>query len=265
MQTEMNERADFEAEFRQAIKEEQFVLEYQPQVHADHGIRGLEALVRWRHPVQGMVPPVKFIGFAEESGLIVPLGRWILEAACRQIAQWEGDPRLGSVPVAVNISARQMRDPGFVQDVLAILERTGAPARRLKLELTESMLIENIDDTIGKMQMLCAAGIAFALDDFGTGFSSLAYLKQLPIDTLKIDRSFVADILTDSNDAAIARTVVALAQSLNLSVIAEGVETAGARDMLVSFGCDCHQGYLYSKPVSAQDVSTWAAMGHELA
>lgn len=257
MQSEMLERAHLESDFRQAIKAGQFALEYQPQVQAHIGMVGLEALVRWRHPDKGMIPPAKFIAFAEESGLIVPLGLWILETACRQIVQWQDDPMLAGAVVAVNISARQLRDPAFVQDVLDILSRTGAPAKRLKLELTESMLVENIEETIVKMQYLCAAGVSFALDDFGTGFSSLSYLKQLPIDTLKIDRSFVRDILTDSNDAAIARTIVALAQSLNLGVIAEGVETEGARDMLVSFGCDCHQGYLYSKPAPPESIPAW--------
>lgn len=257
MQSEMLERAHLESDFRQAIKSEQFVLEYQPQVRAHAGLVGLEALVRWKHPDKGVVPPAKFITFAEESGLIVPLGLWILDSACRQIVRWQDDPVLGATVVAVNISARQLRDPAFVQDVLEILRRTGAPAQRLKLELTESMLVENIDETIAKMRQLCAAGVSFALDDFGTGFSSLSYLKQLPIDTLKIDRSFVRDILTDSNDAAIARTIVALAQSLNLEVIAEGVETEGARDMLASFGCDCHQGYLYSKPVPSESIAAW--------
>jgi diguanylate cyclase (GGDEF)-like protein/PAS domain S-box-containing protein len=257
MQSEMLERAHLESDFRQAMTAGQFTLEYQPQVHARSGVFGLEALVRWRHPEKGLVPPAKFIPFAEESGLIVPLGLWILEAACRQIGAWQGDPLLAGAVVAVNISARQLRDTGFVQDVVDILARTGAPASRLKLELTESMLVENIDDTIVKMRALCAAGVSFALDDFGTGFSSLSYLKQLPIDTLKIDRSFVRDILTDSNDSAIARTIVALAQSLNLDVIAEGVETEGARDMLVSFGCECHQGYLYSRPAPPEAIAQW--------
>jgi diguanylate cyclase (GGDEF)-like protein/PAS domain S-box-containing protein len=257
MQSEMLERAQLEADFRGALAGGQFTLEYQPQMHARRGVFGLEALVRWRHPHKGLVPPAKFIPFAEESGLIVPLGLWILEAACRQIGAWQFDPLLAQAVVAVNISARQLRDAGFVRDVIAILERTGAPPSRLKLELTESMLVENIEDTIGKMRELCAAGVSFALDDFGTGFSSLSYLKQLPIDTLKIDRSFVRDILTDSNDTAIARTIVALAQSLNLDVIAEGVETEGARDMLVSFGCECHQGYLYSKPAPAETIEQW--------
>ncbi|WP_051971648.1 EAL domain-containing protein [Massilia sp. 9096] len=257
MQSEMLERAQLESDFRDALAGGQFTLEYQPQMHAQRGVFGLEALVRWRHPHKGLVAPGKFIPFAEESGLIVPLGLWILEAACRQIGAWQGDPLLGRVVVAVNISARQLRDAGFVEDVLAILARNGAPPARLKLELTESMLVENIEDTIVKMRALCAAGISFALDDFGTGFSSLSYLKQLPIDTLKIDRSFVRDILTDSNDTAIARTIVALARSLNLDVIAEGVETEGARDMLVSFGCDCHQGYLYSKPAPPEMIEDW--------
>jgi len=257
MQSEMLERVHLESDLRAALAGGQFTLEYQPQMHARRGVFGLEALVRWRHPHQGLVAPVKFIPFAEESGLIVPLGLWILEEACRQIGAWRDDPLLGQAVVAVNISARQLRDAGFVRDVIAILERTGAPPARLKLELTESMLVENIEDTIVKMRELCAAGVSFALDDFGTGFSSLSYLKQLPIDTLKIDRSFVRDILTDSNDTAIARTIVALAQSLNLDVIAEGVETEGARDMLVSFGCDCHQGYLYSKPAPPETIERW--------
>jgi EAL domain-containing protein (putative c-di-GMP-specific phosphodiesterase class I) len=205
-----------------------------------------------------LLPPVEFIPLAEETGLILPLGRWVLETACRQLATWAGEPDLSLLTVAVNVSAHQFRQTDFVEEVLAVLKSTGANPQRLKLELTESLLVHDVEEIIEKMFALKAKGIGFSLDDFGTGYSSLSYLKRLPLDQLKIDQSFVRDILVDPNDAAIARTIVALAESLGLGVIAEGVETLAQRDFLASAGCHAYQGYLFSRPLSLDDFVRFA-------
>ena len=249
MQAEVSARAALEADLREGLKLGQFVLYYQPQLNDRGGVTGAESLVRWQHPQRGLVPPGDFIPLAEETGLILPLGNWVLESACRQLAQWAPDPNRADLCVAVNVSAGQMHQPDFVEQVQAVLARTGANPKRLKLELTESLLLKDIEDTIAKMKRLKAQGIGFSLDDFGTGYSSLSYLKRLPLEQLKIDQSFVRDVLTDPNDAAIARTVVALAQSLGLSVIAEGVETQAQRAFLAQQGCSAYQGYLFSRPL----------------
>jgi diguanylate cyclase (GGDEF)-like protein/PAS domain S-box-containing protein len=249
MQAKVSARAGLEADLREGLKQAQFVLHYQPQLNASGHVTGVESLVRWQHPQRGLVPPGEFIPLAEETGLILPLGNWVLESACRQLAQWAPDPKRADLCVAVNVSAGQMHQADFVEQVQAVLARTGANPKRLKLELTESLLLKDIEDTIVKMKRLKAQGIGFSLDDFGTGYSSLSYLKRLPLEQLKIDQSFVRDVLTDPNDAAIARTVVALAQSLGLSVIAEGVETEAQRDWLAQQGCNAYQGYLFSRPL----------------
>ena len=210
---------------------------------------GAEALVRWQHPVRGMVAPGEFIALAEETGLILSLGHWVLETACLQLVAWAERPEMASLTLAVNVSAHQFRQSDFVEQVLAVLHRTGANPSRLKLELTESLLVSNVEEVISKMVALKARGVNFSLDDFGTGYSSLTYLKRLPLDQLKIDQSFVRDIHTDPNDAAIAKTIVALAHSLGLGVISEGVETAAQRDFLVQSGCHTHQGYFFSRPL----------------
>ena len=254
MQAVVNARADLEADLRRAIQGEEFLLHYQPQVDRDGHLTGAEALVRWRHPARGMVPPGEFIPVAEETGLILPLGHWVLETACKQLVTWAARPGMADVTLAVNVSARQFRHPDFVSQVLAVIENCGADPRRLKLEITESLLLDDVEDVITKMTELQEIGIGFSLDDFGTGYSSLAYLKRLPLDQLKIDQSFVRDVLTDPNDAAIARTIVALAQSLGLSVIAEGVETEAQRNLLASVGCLAYQGYLFGRPGPATDV-----------
>lgn len=215
---------------------------------------GAEALVRWQHPQRGMVSPAAFIPLAEDTGLILPMGQWVLETACQQLAVWAGQPATAALTLAVNVSGRQLRQPDFVQQVLDTLSRTAAPASRLKLELTESLLLDNKEDTIQKMAALKGHGVGFSLDDFGTGYSSLAYLKRLPLDQLKIDQSFVKDVTDDPKDAAIVRTVVALAESLQLNVIAEGVETPAQRDSLASHGCLHYQGYLYGRPGLAADL-----------
>lgn len=201
-----------------------------------------------------MVSPGEFIPVAESSGLILPLGQWVLEAAARQLEAWARHPATAHLTLAVNISARQFRDPRFVEQVLRIIEQTGASPQRLKLEITESLLLDDIGDAIAKMTALKFHGVGFSLDDFGTGYSSLSYLKKLPLDQLKIDQSFVRDVLTDPNDAAIARTIVALAQTLGLGVIAEGVETPEQRSFLCEHGCQAFQGYLFGRPGAAEDL-----------
>jgi diguanylate cyclase (GGDEF)-like protein/PAS domain S-box-containing protein len=229
MQTAVLERATLEAGLRKAIDGDQLLLHYQPQVVEGGRVTGAEVLVRWQHPQRGMVPPGDFIPLAEETGLILSLGNWVLETACKQLATWAKPPRMADLSIAVNVSAPQLREPDFVQTVLDIIERTGANPRRLKLELTESLLVDNVEDIIQKMFALKAYGVEFSLDDFGTGYSSLSYLKRLPLNQLKIDQSFVRDVLVDPNDASIAKTIVNLAQSLGLGVIAEGVETDAQR------------------------------------
>ncbi|HJV53717.1 MAG TPA: EAL domain-containing protein [Noviherbaspirillum sp.] len=249
MQAALAQRTALENDLRAAIRGQQFVLHYQVQVGRNGEVIGAEALVRWRHPARGMVYPNDFIQLSEETGLIQGIGSWVLHAACEQLAAWAGNPDTASLTLAVNVSARQFRRTDFVQQVLAAIESSRANPQRLKLELTESLLVDDVEDVIAKMSALQARGVSFSLDDFGTGYSSLAYLKRLPLDQLKIDRSFVRDILVDSNDASIARMIIALAESMGLSVIAEGVETEEQRVVLAAIGCDCYQGYLFGKPV----------------
>ena len=252
MQAAVSARAALEADLRAAIDKQQFVLHYQAQVQGERVV-GAEALVRWQHPLRGLVAPGEFIPLAEESGLILPLGQWVLRSACEQLVQWAGSARLREVVLAVNVSVRQFHQESFVDQVRAALDDSGADPRRLKLELTESMLLHNMDEVAQKMHALKSLGLGFSLDDFGTGYSSLAYLKRLPLDQLKIDQGFVRDILYDANDAAIANMVIVLAHSLGLSVIAEGVETVAQRDLLAAQGCHNYQGYLFSRPVPAPD------------
>ena len=252
MQAAVSERAALELDMRAGLAQGQFELYYQPQV--DNGrITGAEALLRWRHPRDGFVSPAQFIPLAEESGLILPIGEWALQAACERLALWAQQPALAGLTLAVNVSPRQFHQSCFVPQVLAALARAGAEGRHLKLEMTEGLLLADVEDTIAKMSTLRSYGVGFSLDDFGTGYSSLAYLKRLPLTQLKIDQSFVRDVLTDPNDAAIARTVVALANSLGLGVIAEGVETEEQRAFLARNHCHSWQGYLLSKPIPAAD------------
>ncbi|MET1113638.1 MAG: EAL domain-containing protein [Comamonas sp.] len=258
MQQVVRERATLEQDLRTGLAQEQFELFFQPQVENGH-IMGAEGLLRWRHPSQGFVSPANFIPLAEESGLIVPLGEWVLHTACRQLERWSHDPALSHLVVAVNVSPRQFYQAQFVDQVLAAVALSGALPARLKLELTEGLLLTDIDDTIAKMVQLKQHGVGFSLDDFGTGYSSLAYLKRLPLDQLKIDQSFVRDVLTDPNDAAIAKTIVALGMSLGLRVIAEGVETEAQRAFLHEHGCHAWQGYLLSPPVP---VAQFEALVH---
>jgi len=229
MQAALSARMALENDLRQAVRhcEREFELHYQPQIDRQGRVTGVEALVRWRHPTRGMVSPSEFIPLAEETGLVLALGQWVLKKACDQLLAWASSPATAQIEVAVNVSARQFHHPQFVAQVLDLVAAAGIDARRLKLELTETSVLENVDDTIAKMNVLKTHGVSFALDDFGTGYSSLAYLRQLPLDMLKIDRSFVPDLLTNPNDAVIARTIIALGRSLGLRVLAEGVETVG--------------------------------------
>ena len=257
MQASVSLRAALEKDIRRGILLGQFLLFYQPQVHADGRVVGAEALLRWAHPERGMVSPADFIPIAEESGHIISLGSWVLEAACAQLLVWAEDPRTEPLTLAVNVSARQFRQPDFAEYVLGLLDYTGANPLRLKLELTESLLADNLEDVIVKMGALRARGVGFSLDDFGTGYSSLSYLKRLPLDQLKIDQSFVADVLTDPNDASIAQTIVALGRGLGLAVIAEGVETEAQKNFLLQAGCETYQGYLFSKPIPADQFDRY--------
>ncbi len=253
MQAAVTARVALEADLRQAVQDEQFLLYYQPQVAGKGELTGAEVLIRWHHPERGMVFPDQFISLAEDTGLILPMGQWVLESACRQLAAWALRPETARLSLAVNVSTQQLRKPDFVGQVLSALEQSGADPARLKLELTESKLMDNVEDTIAKMGALKEAGVGFALDDFGTGYSSLSYLKRLPLEKLKIERSFVMDVLTDPNDAVIATTIVTLAQSLGLDVIAEGVETEAQRVFLEQNGCHAYQGYLFSRPLPLAD------------
>jgi diguanylate cyclase (GGDEF)-like protein/PAS domain S-box-containing protein len=253
MQAAINARADMESDLREALSANQFLLYYQAQVNAAGQPIGAEVLLRWQRSGNGLVSPANFIPLAESSGLIVPLGQWVLNTACRQLQTWSQNPETAHLTLAVNVSQRQFHHPDFVSQVMAALANSGTNPHLLKLELTESLLADDVDDTIAKMAELKAEGIGFSLDDFGTGYSSLSYLKRLPLDQLKIDQSFVRDVFTDANDAAIVRTVVALGKSLGLEVIAEGVETEAQHNFLRGLGCHVYQGYLFGRPVPIEE------------
>jgi EAL domain-containing protein (putative c-di-GMP-specific phosphodiesterase class I) len=259
MQATVAARAALESDLHHAIQNQQFLLYYQAQVDRSGLVTGAEALLRWEHPRRGLVSPLEFIPLAEDNGLIIPIGDWVIETACAQLSAWSKRPEMCQLRIAVNVSASQFSQADFVEKTLAILEQTGANPALLKMELTESMLVSCIEDVIAKMRTLKAIGVGFALDDFGTGYSSLSYLKRLPLDQLKIDQLFVKDILTDANDAAIAKMVIALAGSLGLDVIAEGVETAPQRDFLALQGCQVYQGYLFSKAIPLQEFEEFAS------
>jgi diguanylate cyclase (GGDEF)-like protein len=255
LQAAVNARAEMEEDLRQAIKTNEFRLFYQAQV--DRGVLiGAEALIRWQHPERGLLPPDEFIPLAEQTGLILSLGDWVLETACKQIAAWATRKNTAHLTVAVNISARQVLNPDFVKNVLTTLERTRANPRNLKLELTESMFVDDLEDVVAKMTELKSHGLRFSLDDFGMGYSSLAYLRRLPLDQLKIDQEFVRDILVDSSSSAIAQSIISLSKAMGLSVIAEGVETEGQRDFLAGLGCHSFQGFLFSGPVPWEEFES---------
>ena len=261
MQQAVNRRALLETELHNGLRRAQFLLLYQPQVDSQGRVTGAEALVRWQHPVQGMVPPSEFIPLAEESGLILPLGHWVMETALRQQARWQQDPLFARLSLAINVSARQFLQDDFVAQVLALVRQTGANPAQIKLELTESLLLDNVDSVIATMRALKAHGLGFSLDDFGTGYSSLSYLKRLPLDQIKIDQGFVRDVLLDASDAAIARSIIALADSLGLSVIAEGVETTAHHQFLLAHGCQAFQGYLFGRPLTLEDFENRVRQG----
>ncbi len=246
-----------ELDLRKGIPRGEFYLLYQPQVSSVGKVLGAEALLRWKHPQRGVVSPAEFIPLAEQTGLIVTLGMQALNTACLQLVAWENSPDFEHLTLSVNVSVQQFRQTDFVDQVHTVVQSTGANARRLKLELTESLLVHDINDIVRKMAELRLLGLGFSLDDFGTGFSGLGYLKRLPLDQLKIDQSFVRDVLTDVNDAAIARTVIHLGKDLGFSVIAEGVETVGQREFLVDNGCHVFQGYLFSKPLPAEQFTVF--------
>ncbi|MCX7193752.1 MAG: EAL domain-containing protein [Proteobacteria bacterium] len=252
MQHTINARAALEGELRKALENRQFHLHYQIQVDSLRRPLGAESLIRWIHPERGMISPAQFIPLAEETGMILPIGLWVLETACSQIKTWQDETLTRDLILSVNVSARQFRQADFVAQVQQVIQRHGINPDGLKLELTESLLLENIEDTITTMSELKDLGVRFSLDDFGTGYSSLQYLKRLPLDQLKIDQSFVRDITFDASDMAIVRTIIAMAHSLNLDVIAEGVETEEQRQLLLDIGCAHFQGYLFGKPVSIE-------------
>jgi diguanylate cyclase (GGDEF)-like protein/PAS domain S-box-containing protein len=254
MQAALDENATLESDLRFALVRRELLLYYQPVVDADARVTGVEALLRWEHPRRGLVMPGEFIPQAEKSGLIVEIGDWVLETACLQLVRWAAAPQTAALTIAVNVSARQFRQPAFAERVLQIIERSGADARLLKLELTESMLLSDVEDIIAKMTLLKARGVGFSLDDFGTGYSSLSYLQRLPIDQLKIDRSFVQDMLDTPHASTIVRSIVTLAHSMGLSVVAEGVENREQWNWLRQIGCTSLQGYLFGQAVLPHEL-----------
>ena len=255
MQATVVARAQLTADLRQGLLHDELKLHFQPLVDQSGSVTGYEALVRWQHPQRGVIPPGDFIELAEETGLILPIGLWVLQAACRQLLAWSAHAATRALTLSVNVSARQFRRPDFAEQVLQTVREIGADPQRLKLELTESVLLNDVEDAIGKMSQLRDAGVRFALDDFGTGYSSLAYLKRLPLDQLKIDQTFVRDVLTDPNDAAIVRTILALARSLDLVAVAEGVESQGQLQFLREQGCSVFQGYLFGRPRPIEELA----------
>jgi diguanylate cyclase (GGDEF)-like protein/PAS domain S-box-containing protein len=249
MQKSVESRAMLEKDLRQALAREELLLYYQMQVNNKQQIIGAEVLLRWINPERGFVSPAQFIPLAEESGLILPIGLWVLETACGQLRQWQDSPATRHLQLAVNVSARQFRQPNFVAQVGEILEKQGIDPTRLKLELTESVVLTDVEETVQKMLALKRLGVQFSMDDFGTGYSSLSYLKQLPLDQIKIDQSFVRDIVTDKSDAIIVKTIIDMSINFNLEVIAEGVETGEQLEILRQNGCQAFQGYLFGKAV----------------
>jgi EAL domain-containing protein (putative c-di-GMP-specific phosphodiesterase class I) len=252
MQAAIDERAEMETALQRALEEHELRLFYQPQTDHEGKTVGAEALVRWQRQ-DCLTPPNEFIPLAEESRLIIQIGQWVLDTACDQLVAWANDPRAAHLYLAVNVSARQFYQPDFVAQVKRCLVRSGANPKRLKLELTESVVLDQIDLVVHRMNELIELGLSFSLDDFGTGYSSLSYLKRLPLAQVKIDQSFVRDIPQDGNDASIIRAILAMNQSLGLSVVAEGVETPEQRDFLLQNGCRLYQGYLYGRPTPIEE------------
>lgn len=264
MQAALEARIKLENELRLALKEQELRLHYQIQV--DHLYRplGAEALLRWKHPGHGLVSPMQFISLAEETGLIVPIGLWVLQTACEQLRTWQFDKRTRDLTLSVNVSAKQFRQADFVSQVQRVLQESGARPSMLTLELTESTVLENVEDTIGKMRELKMLGVGFSMDDFGTGYSSLQYLKRLPLDQIKIDQSFVRDITTDPNDAVIVQTIIAMTEALGLDVMAEGVETEAQQEFLNLRGCRAFQGFLFGMPVHIEKFERLLGIADEV-
>jgi diguanylate cyclase (GGDEF)-like protein len=256
MQKSVEARAMLEKDLRQALAREELQLYYQMQVNHKLEIIGAEVLLRWINPERGFVSPAQFIPLAEESGLILPIGLWVLETACCQLRQWQDSPAKRHLQLAVNVSARQFRQPNFVAQVGEMLEKHGFDPARLKLELTESIVLTDVEETVQKMLALKQLGVQFSMDDFGTGYSSLSYLKRLPLDQIKIDQSFVRDIVTDKSDAIIVKTIIDMSINFNLEVIAEGVETTEQLEILRQNGCQAFQGYLFGKAVPLAEFET---------
>jgi EAL domain-containing protein (putative c-di-GMP-specific phosphodiesterase class I) len=256
MQMAARERLELEADMRRALERGEFVLHYQPIVRLDDcEIIGMEALVRWQHPERGMVPPGEFIPLAEETGLIVPLGSWVLEQACRQVRSWQTGQQPGAVPlkVTVNLSGRQLQEPDVVATVRAALADSMLPASTLVLEITESVLMQHTSLTLARLRELKALGLSLAIDDFGTGYSSLGYLQRFPIDILKIDKAFV-DAVGSDTDAALARAVIALGDTLGMQTVAEGIEVLAQVDGLRKLGCELGQGFHFARPLPPDEL-----------
>lgn len=253
LQTDTAERSELDRDLRAAVREQQFVLYYQPQLDDGGRVTGAELLIRWQHPQRGLLAPGEFIDHAEHTGLIIPIGQWVLEQTAARLRQWKDDPLFGDLTLAVNISQKQFGQASFVAEILGLIERHGIDAQHLELELTETLIVRDMEDLTRKMTALVEQGVRFSLDDFGTGFSSLSHLKRLPLSKLKIDRSFICDVLTDANSETIVRTVIALGQSMGMTVIAEGVETEAQRSFLADNGCLRYQGYLFGRPMPMAD------------
>jgi diguanylate cyclase (GGDEF)-like protein/PAS domain S-box-containing protein len=262
MQEDLIQSQKIQTHFIKAIKHNQFELFYQPQLNAQNHVIGLEALVRWPQTdsITGQthyISPAEFIPMAEETGLILPLGDWVLNQACQQIAQWQSHPILKQLLVSVNISAKQLSQADFIQQVCKVIKTYGIKPNQLKLEITESVLLQDVSDTIDKLHQLKERGVKISLDDFGTGYSSLSYLKRLPVDEIKIDQSFVRDLMTDESDAIMIKAIIDLSKNFAINVIAEGVETVAQRDQLIRFGCHDFQGYFFAKPLSLPQLQAW--------
>jgi len=255
MQASINERVSLERALNKALALQQLQLCYQVQVDHLGQPLGAEALIRWQHPELGLVSPAQFIPLAEENGLILPIGQWVLETACKQIQAWQQNPQTRHFVLSVNVSAKQFHQADFVALVQGAVRQYGINPMQLKLEITESMLLERVDEIVLTMQALKTIGVQFSLDDFGTGYSSLQYLKRLPLHQLKIDQSFVRDIAVDVSDQAIVRTIIVMSQSLELDVIAEGVETEEQRLLLLNNHCKRYQGYLFGRPMPIEQFN----------
>lgn len=259
METELRQRVALEADLHTAIEKQEFTLHFQPQYNQKHEIVGAEALVRWQHPERGLIMPGQFIGLAESSGQIGELGHWVLQEACHMLRRWATHPQLGHLVLSVNVSPKQYLQPNFVPEIQQMLAETGISPQHLKLELTESMLVDNVEDIIAKMEALREAGICFSLDDFGTGYSSLSYLKRFPFDQLKIDQSFVRDMLNGHDHESIVNAIISLGQSLQLEILAEGVETEAQLNVLKDLGCEIFQGYYFTRPLTLDAFEAWVA------